>query len=103
MDVISLGFWFEPHAITLSTMPAAMVSPPRLTKILPMSLLTENGSNGIGRAVADGADNVPARNVISTSAEVPRDKTRGFLFTTEPDARSVVATNLESVAGTSRE
>lgn len=86
-----------------------------------MSLFTENASNGIGRALSAGPDRVPARRLISTSAEVPfvstleckirhnppaRQKSkahRGFFFVTTPEALSKVAISFDIVAGTSLE
>ena len=51
--------------------PAPMVSPPRRTSILPISLLTENGSNGIGSTLDAGPEYVALRKLISTSADIP--------------------------------
>lgn len=44
-------------------LPAPIVSPPRLIKILPMSLLAAKVSSGIGRTM-DEPDSVVLRNVI---------------------------------------
>lgn len=50
--------------------PAAIVSPPRRISILPMSLLAAKVSNGMGRAIDNGPDNVPDLSMICTSADV---------------------------------
>lgn len=50
--------------------PAPMVSPARLSRILPISLFTENASRGIGRALDAGPEYVELRRLISTSADM---------------------------------
>lgn len=50
--------------------PAAIVSPPRRIRILPMSLLAAKVSSGIARTGDTGPDNVPVLRVICTSADM---------------------------------
>lgn len=51
-------------------LPAPIVSPPRRISILPISLLTEKGSMGMGRALEAGPEYVELRRLISTSADM---------------------------------
>lgn len=65
--------WSEPSSgqVGLWILPAAIVSPPRRIKILPISLLFVKVSRGIPRATAAEPDTCVFRKVICTSAEVP--------------------------------
>ena len=55
------------------TSPAAIVSPPRLNKIRPISLFAEKGSSGIEVGRADGPEG--ARSEIVTLAELDFGRT----------------------------
>ena len=98
-----------------NTTPAPTVSPPRLSKMRPIDLLTMNGSSGTTAACVDDEDD---RNLICTRADAPDESiltTRnqklsavhrrrahlGFFLSTVPFALSSVASSLDIVAGIS--
>jgi len=70
-------------------MPAPIVSPPRLSRMRPMSLFTEKGSNGMGLAVAMLPTD-PVRKAICTSAETPFVNTLVFETKSEWSLVSIV-------------
>lgn len=53
-----------PKSHGCSYIPAAIVSPPRRTSILPISLFTENGSTGIGCTLVEGPEYAGLVNMI---------------------------------------
>lgn len=56
-------------------LPAAIVSPPRLSRMRPMSLFAANGSIGMGLGTAPVPERLSLRRVISISADVPLVRT----------------------------
>lgn len=59
----------------VSCLPAAILSPPRRSNILPISLFVEKVSIGIARTPEFAPDVLAVRRLISTSAETPLPKT----------------------------
>lgn len=100
--------------------PAAIVSPSRRIKILPISLFTEKGSKGIDCGLIEGPEYVGLRKVICTSADIffvitlyngmnlrqlvgSTTSYLGLLRSIAPDALSSVEINFDILAGTSLE
>ena len=91
------------YARTRTHAPAPIVSPPRLIRILPISLFTEKGSIGIGKALDAGPEYTDPRKMISTSADIFFVSTLGLLLITLPLERSRTDIRRDIDAGTSRE
>lgn len=60
---------------SVDDLPAAIVSPPRLRRMRPISLFTANGSIGMGLGTEPVPEKPSPRKVISISADVPLVKT----------------------------